>query len=93
MATEAKKFEPENPVPPGWTIKEMMEDRNVSQYELMEKLNLSNSDFNLLLIGDLLISTKDAEVLVSTLGLTVSFWNNLENNYRELLEKQRKKRS
>jgi HTH-type transcriptional regulator / antitoxin HigA len=85
------EFKPNWCVPPGATIKELMEDRNISQYEIMNKLKLSNDDYNLLIIGDLLVNEEIAKGLADLTGTSVQFWENREKHYREGLARACKK--
>ena len=70
-------------LPPGIFLKEIMEDRNLSQYQIMDKLNISNDEFNLLIIGDLPITAKIAGVLASLTNTTPQFWLNKDAAFRK----------
>lgn len=75
------------PIPPGATIKELLEDREISQAEFACKMSMCESDVDKLLRGEMQLTSDVAERLESTLGVSARFWCNLEALYREKLKK------
>ena len=78
-------FEPDYAVPPGETIKEWMEEHDVSLAVLCEGLWLSESEAKQLLTGERGISRVDAFRLSRIMGTPANFWLNREANYRTRL--------
>lgn len=77
-------------VPPGDTILEMIEDRNITQKELAIRLNMSEKTVCLLLKGDAPLTPETAARLEMVLGMPSSFWLGLESIYRTHLLQAKK---
>lgn len=73
--------------PPGATIKEQLENREMSQKEFAERMNLSEKHVSNLINGNVLLTPEVACRLESVLGVPAAFWNKLEAIYREKIEK------
>ena len=73
-------------IAPGQTIIELLEINNITQLELVSKTGISQKTINLIIKGKAPITVSVASKLEYMFNLPVSFWNNLENNYRESLE-------
>lgn len=73
--------------PPGATIKEQLENRNMSQREFASRMNMSEKDIDHLINGEVPLTPDVANRLELVLGLPTHFWNNLESIYREKLAK------
>jgi len=71
------------PSPPGDTIKDIMEERGISNIGLQTLLNLSEGTINDLLSGEYNIDRNMAIKLSNTLGSTPEFWENRERLYKE----------
>lgn len=74
-------------IPPGATIKEQLDDRNMSQKEFAKRMDMSEKHISKLINGEVLLTTDMALNLEMVLGLPASFWSNLESLYREKLAK------
>lgn len=74
-------------VPPGETIKEQLDDRNMTQKEFARRMELSEKHISHLINGEVKLTPSVALRLEMVLGIPASFWNNLESIYREDLEK------
>ena len=74
-------------VPPGYTIKEQLEDRGLTQKEFALRMEMSEKHISKLVNGEVLLTTDMAIRLEMVLGLSAQFWLNLENIYREKLAK------
>jgi len=74
-------------VPPGETIKEQLYDRCMSQKEFAVRMNMSEKHINLLIQGDIHLTSTIAVCLEKVLGIPAQFWVSLEANYREKLAK------
>lgn len=73
-------------IPPGYTIKEQLEDRNINLNDFIVKMNVSKEDVELLIEGKIKLTNDLASKLELILGLPKQFWINLENNYRNKLD-------
>lgn len=73
--------------PPGATIKEQLEDRDMSQKEFAARMDLSEKHVSRLLNGKVELTPDVARRLEMVLGIPASFWNKLEAIYREKLVK------
>ncbi len=70
-------------IPPGESIKEQLEDRNMSQVEFAERMGSSTKFISQLLNGKVPLTHQTALKLESVLGVPARFWNNLEALYQE----------
>ncbi len=77
------KFQAGIAVPPGDTLKEILDDRNITQKELALRLGVTAKHVNKIINGTASISPEIALKLESVLGITARFWNNLEMKYQE----------
>lgn len=76
---------------PGDTLREVLEDRGMSQRELALRTGFSAKHVSEVLNGIAPVSTKFASALELVLGVDAEFWLNLQNNYDiELLEYSQK---
>ena len=66
---------------PGETIKEVLEDRNMSQEELAVRTGYSAKHISEVVRGKKDISSEFANRLEYALNIPASFWMNLQNNY------------
>ena len=74
-------------VPPGMTIKEVLEDHHMTQKELAARLGLSEKHISKLINGEVPL-TQDVTIrLERVLDIEASFWNGLEAAYREAILK------
>jgi len=80
-------FEPDYAVPPGETLKELLESKGVSQAELAVRAGLTEKTISLIINGSAPISYDTAEKLELSLGVPARFWNTREAHYREALLK------
>lgn len=86
MAIEPRSYVSPIPIPPGETIVEEIEARDIPLEKLAEALGWSVGATRDLLSGKSAINTRVAAVLSSVLsGLPATFWLNLERNYRRAL--------
>ena len=74
-------------VPPGATIKEQLEDREMSQKEFAARMDMSEKHISRLINGDVQLTQETALRLEMVLGVPAKFWNNLESEYREKIIK------
>ena len=73
--------------PPGATIKEMIDDRGISEAQLAASLDESGEFVRDLLEGEAELTAEVADKLEAALGMRASFWVDYERLYRETLVK------
>ncbi len=73
--------------PPGATIKEQLEDRNMTQKEFAKRMDMSEKHISRLINGEVSLTPELSVRLEMVLGIPAGFWNNLESIYREKLAK------
>lgn len=73
--------------PPGFTIKEQLEDRFLTQKEFALRMEMSEKHISKLINGEVILTPEMAIRLEMVLGIEASFWLNLEARYREKIEK------
>ena len=72
---------------PGETLKEVLEERNMTQLELSLRTGVSAKHISTVLSGEKNISVSFAKKLEYALGIEAEFWMNLQTAYdKELLE-------
>lgn len=81
------EFEPDYAVPPGETLKEVMQSLGMTQKELATRSDLTVMSLNRIFKGEQVISPSTAARLELVTGVPAGFWNNLEAQYQEQLAK------
>ena len=81
------QYNPDYAVPPGETIREVMESYGMAQNELAVRLETSVQTLNRIFKGEQPITYETANRLEMVTGTPANFWNKLESNYREQLAK------
>lgn len=87
VAKKNYEFDPDYAVPPGETLKEVMESLDMTQKELSIRSELTVQSLNRIFKGDQPVSYETANRLELTTGVPARMWNNLEAQYREQLVK------
>ena len=72
---------------PGDTLAELLNNHNMTQKELAIRLSCTPKHINEVIKGIKPISNALAVKLENVFSLKASFWNNLQNNYNEQIEK------
>jgi len=86
MATATRyAFDPDYAIAPGSTLKELLEERGMSQAELAERMGMADKTISQIVNGIAPISVDTAYKLELVLSVPASFWNRLELAYREKL--------
>ena len=70
-------------IPPGATIKEMIDDRGISEAQLATRLGESEEFVRQLIEGETQLTAEVAGKLAAGLGMNMRFWLNMESYYRE----------
>jgi len=81
------KFEPDYAVPPGVTLQEVSKSLGMGQKELALRTSLTVQTLNRIYKGMQPITYETANRLELVTGVPARFWNNLECQYREQLER------
>lgn len=74
-------------IPPGMTIKEVLENRHMTQKELATRMDMSEKHISKLINGEVPLTQDVAIRLERVFGVDASFWNGLEAGYREAILK------
>jgi HTH-type transcriptional regulator/antitoxin HigA len=85
VANKRIKLETEFIVAPGETIKELMEDKGLSQMDLAVRSGLTNAAISKVVNNQAAITNEFAVSLERVLGLPASFWTKRESDYRQAL--------
>ncbi|OGV36884.1 MAG: hypothetical protein A2X48_15945 [Lentisphaerae bacterium GWF2_49_21] len=80
-------YNPDYAVPPGDTIREVMETFGIAQSEFAIRLGISVQTLKRIFKGEQPITSETSNRLEMVTGTPASFWNKLESNYREQLAK------
>ncbi len=81
-------YRPERVSPPGNTIRDILDDIDMSQAELARRMGRPPNKINQIIKGKKAITADTALELESVLGLPASFWMNREQNYQLALSQQ-----
>ncbi len=79
------QFNPDYASPPGDTLLEVLESRGISQAELAQRMGKTTKHINRIVKGKSAITPETALELEHVLGISATFWNNRERQYREIL--------
>ncbi len=85
----SKIIKKEYVIAPGETILELLESNSMSQLDLSDKTGINKKTINEIIKGKAPITTSTALKLEYVFNIPASFWNNLESQYREALERQK----
>jgi len=81
-------FEPDYIVPPGTTLKEVLDTKGMSQADLALRLGMAEKTVSQIINGIAPISFETSEKLELVTGTPASFWNRRELTYREGLARR-----
>ncbi|MFW6271073.1 MAG: HigA family addiction module antitoxin [Bacillota bacterium] len=79
---EQKKYFADVAVPPGDTLKELLEVNNMTQAELANRIDMSNKHINQIIKGKTSLTPETALKLEKIFDPPASFWLNLEANFQ-----------
>ncbi len=83
IAVKPGPYYPPVPIPPGFTIEEILSDRGWTQAELARRMGRPVQVVNEIVKGKKKVTADTAIELSRVLGSPASFWLNLEANHRE----------
>ncbi|NLZ76457.1 MAG: helix-turn-helix domain-containing protein [Spirochaetales bacterium] len=78
----ARSWGDQGAFPPGKTIRDLIEDRGMTQKEFATRMGLSEKHVSKLIAGEVLLTTDVVLRLIPVIGKDVLFWSNLEALYR-----------
>ncbi|MBI1903068.1 MAG: helix-turn-helix domain-containing protein [Planctomycetia bacterium] len=78
-------YQPDYAVAPGVTLKEVLEERGLSQTELCVRTEISEKTISQIVNGVAPLTTETADKLELALGIPARFWNTRELHFREAL--------
>lgn len=87
-ATAQYPYQPDVVFPPGDTLAEVLEQREMTQTDLARRTGLSIKHVNQIVNGVASVTPDTALVLEKATGVSARVWNNLEVAYREHLSRQ-----
>ena len=82
------QYAPDTVSPPGETLLDILEERDMSQAELARRMGRPHKTINEIIHGKAAITAETALQLERVLGTPANFWNNREQNYRAFLAEQ-----
>lgn len=81
-------YTPDYVSPPGETLQELLDERQMTQAELARRMGRPDKTINEIIQGKAGLTPQTALQLEHVLGVPASFWNNREQAYRAFLAKQ-----
>lgn len=84
-STVQNQYTPDYVSPPGETLEEILEEKEMTQVELAERTGRPQKTISEIINGKAAITPETALQLERVLGVSASFWNNRERLYREAL--------
>ena len=82
------QYTPDYVSPPGETLEEILEERDMTQAELAERMGRPKKTISEIINGKAAITPETALQLERVLSIPASFWNERERYYREALASQ-----
>src|ERR1700733_719809 len=77
-------YEPVLIVPPGETLEEILQERNITQAEFAKRVGKHAKTINEIIKGIAVITPETSLEFEQVLGIPAYFWNNLESRYQEM---------
>ncbi len=87
---DKNQFKPDIAIPPGETLKEVLEHQNLKQVDFCKRLGVSEKMISQIINGLAPITPQIAFKFESVLGIPASFWINLESNYQKAKKQNEK---
>ena len=82
MTATAFRYKPENALPPGATLQEVLDERGMTQSDLATRTGLSTKHINQIIKGTAPVTAETAILLERTTGVAAVVWANLESAYQ-----------
>lgn len=87
------RYFPDYVSPPGETLKEILDSKGMTQVQLKQRTGRPIKTINEIIKGKAALTTETALQLELVLGVSASFWNERERNYREYLARKKEQES
>lgn len=84
-------YDPDHVIPPGDTIREVMEVDGIAEKTMRKMLKITDEEFERLLDGELPLTSAIAAHLETATNVPCRIWQSLEHNYRVGLAAGKKK--
>ena len=92
MATKTYPYQPDTVTAPGFTLKEILDAKGITQAELAERMGgRPTKTISEIINGKAQITSDTAIQLENVLGVPAEFWINREGRYQEYLAKKKEK--
>lgn len=85
--TKSNKYQPNYAVPPAETMLEVLESRGMTLHDFSESSGIETAQLEAIVATTGSIDQHVADELEKATGVVSTFWVNLENNYRNTLER------
>ena len=79
------EYRPDQVSPPGETLRDILDERNLSQSELATRMGRPKKTISEIINGKAAITNETALQLEMVLGIPAGFWSSREQHYREYL--------
>lgn len=89
MATTTYPYQPDSVTSPGYTLKEILDTKGMTQSELADRMERPKKTISEIVNGKTQITSETAVQLENVLGIPAEFWLNRESRYQEYLAKQK----
>jgi len=89
--SESLLYKPTKVFPPGYTLREVLEDNNITQTELAKRMGRPLKTINEIIMGRAELTPETSLQLETVLDIPAYFWNNLESAYREAMARERER--
>jgi plasmid maintenance system antidote protein VapI len=86
--TVENEYNPSSVSPPGGTIRDILDERGISQAELAERMGRSEKFVSNLVHGEAPLTQETALQLERVLNVPAHFWSSREQQYREALARE-----
>jgi HTH-type transcriptional regulator/antitoxin HigA len=86
------EYRPTSVSPPGDTLRELLEERGISQAEFAERSGRPRKTINEIIQGKTAITSETALQFELVLGVPAGFWTARETHYREYMARQEEER-
>jgi HTH-type transcriptional regulator/antitoxin HigA len=84
--TSRNEYNPDFVSPPGDTVEDIIEERELNVTQLAKQLGLTKEEFDLFLAGNKALIPELAELLQTVLGSSRAFWLERERQYRRFID-------
>jgi addiction module HigA family antidote len=89
MGKTTYPYQPDTVTPPGYTLKEILEVKGMTQAELAERMNRPTKTISEIANAKTQITSETAIQLENVLGVPAEFWLNRESRFQEYRAKQK----